>query len=198
MDSSRTPEAAEVIELTVDIVSAYVSNNTVSPSDLPALIASVSKTIHGLGETVVPEAEKPQPAVSIKKSITPDFLFSLEDGRKYKTLKRHLGSLGMTPAEYRKKWSLPSDYPMVAPNYARTRSELAKKAGLGQVRQAVKKPAPAVRSKVTAASTKAAAPKSAAPKSAAKAAAPKTVASKVAAAPVKTKKVGKAAKPASR
>lgn len=127
------------IGITADIVSAYVSNNSVAHADLPKLIAEVHAALVRLakGEEPVEVAEtKPQPAVPIKKSVTPDYIVSLEDGKKYKSLKRHLSSsYGMTPDEYRAKWGLPPDYPMVAPNYAKTRSELAKQMGLGQVRK---------------------------------------------------------------
>jgi predicted transcriptional regulator len=122
-------------ELTADIVSAYVSNNSVAGNDLAQLIEQTHKALDRLarGEPETPEAPKLVPAVPIKKSITPDFLISLEDGKKYKSLKRHLNSqYGMTPEQYREKWGLPTDYPMVAPNYARARSELAKTMGLGK------------------------------------------------------------------
>jgi predicted transcriptional regulator len=104
-------------------------------SDLPGLIQSVYASISGLDAPSTPEADKPVPAVSIKKSVTPDYIISLEDGRHFKSLKRHLGGKGMTPDEYRAKWGLPKDYPMVAPNYAAQRSELAKALGLGQQRR---------------------------------------------------------------
>jgi predicted transcriptional regulator len=122
-------------ELTADIVSAYVSNNSVHLSDLPTLIESVYTSLSGTGASFSPEMEKPVPAVPIKKSVTPDYIVSLEDGRHFKSLKRHLGGKGMTPAEYRTKWGLPKEYPMVAPNYAAQRSELAKALGLGQQRR---------------------------------------------------------------
>ncbi|MFC5507828.1 MucR family transcriptional regulator [Bosea massiliensis] len=126
-----------VIGLVADIVSAYVANNSVPVSELPGLIASTHAAIAGLGAAPVsvPE-EKAIPAVSIKKSITPDFLICLEDGKKFKSLKRHLRtSYDMSPEQYRTKWGLPSDYPMVAPAYAEARSNLAKKMGLGQQRK---------------------------------------------------------------
>jgi predicted transcriptional regulator len=121
-------------ELTADIVSAYVSNHTVRPEDLGALISSVHSALqqapNGIAE---PAAEPQKPAVPVKKSVTPDYIISLEDGQKFKSLKRHLRTTyGMTPAEYRAKWGLPSDYPMVAPNYAKTRSDLARSLGLGR------------------------------------------------------------------
>jgi predicted transcriptional regulator len=123
------------IELTAEIVSAYVSNNPVPASELPALIASVATSLQGIsgGAEIVAPADAQKPAVPIKKSVTPDYLISLEDGKKFKSLKRALSArYGMTPDEYRTKWGLPKDYPMVAPNYAVARSELAKKMGLGR------------------------------------------------------------------
>ncbi|QEL27207.1 MucR family transcriptional regulator (plasmid) [Bosea sp. F3-2] len=129
---------AEIIDLVAHIVSAYVSNNSVPAADLPALIATTHSAITGLGkEPPAPTpAEKPAPAVSIKKSITADFLICLEDGKKFKSLKRHLRTAyDMTPDEYRAKWGLPPDYPMVAPAYAEARSNLAKSMGLGQQRR---------------------------------------------------------------
>jgi predicted transcriptional regulator len=120
--------------MTTDIVSAYVGNNSVAAADLPALIQSVHKALSGVSsgvETV--EVVAKEPAVSVKKSITPDFLVCLEDGRKFKSLKRHLRTkYNMSPEDYRAKWGLPKDYPMVAPNYAAARSNLAKQMGLGQ------------------------------------------------------------------
>jgi predicted transcriptional regulator len=125
-----------VTELAAEVVSAYVSNNPVAASDLAQLIADTHRALDRLarGETaVVAEAPKPIPAVPIRRSVTPDFLISLEDGKKYKSLKRHLNSqYGMTPAQYRDKWGLPVDYPMVAPSYAKQRSEMAKATGLGK------------------------------------------------------------------
>jgi predicted transcriptional regulator len=121
--------------ITADIVSSYVANNSVHRADLPNVIASVHAALQGLATPNPTEPERPEPAVSIRKSVTPDFLISLEDGKKYKTLKRYLAKLGMTPEEYRAKWGLPIDYPMVAPNYAAKRSELARSGGLGQMRK---------------------------------------------------------------
>ena len=128
----------EIIGLVADIVSAYVSNNSVPAADLPALIATTHSAIADLGkEPPAPTlAEKAAPAVSIKKSITADFLICLEDGKKFKSLKRHLRTAyDMTPDQYRAKWGLPPDYPMVAPSYAEARSNLAKSMGLGQQRR---------------------------------------------------------------
>jgi predicted transcriptional regulator len=125
------------IELTATIVSAYVSNNSVPSADLPALIGHVHSALTrvsgGYGEA---PSEPPKPAVSVKKSITPDHIVCLEDGKKFKSLKRHLRTqYNMTPEQYREKWGLPPDYPMVAPNYAAARSHLAKRMGLGQQRR---------------------------------------------------------------
>ncbi len=127
-------DKAEIIEMTTDIVSAYVGNNSVAATDLPSLIQSVHKALSGVSTGVeAAEVAPREPAVSVKKSITPDFLICLEDGRKFKSLKRHLRTkYDMSPEEYRVKWALPKDYPMVAPNYARARSDLAKQMGLGQ------------------------------------------------------------------
>ena len=121
------------LSLTADIVGAYVSKNALPPATLPDLIARVHQSLAGLSSRK--EIEAPTqlvPAVPIKKSVTPDYIISLEDGRKFKSMKRYLGLRNMTPAEYRAKWGLPTDYPIVAPNYAIQRSELAKKLGLGR------------------------------------------------------------------
>lgn len=127
-------EKTEVIEMTADIVSAYVGNNTISAAELPALIQSVHRALAGVSAGVEPvEAAPRDPAVPVRRSITPDFIICLEDGRKFKSLKRHLRTkYNMSPEEYRAKWGLPKDYPMVAPNYAKARSDLAKQMGLGQ------------------------------------------------------------------
>lgn len=124
------------IELTSDIVSSYVSNNTVAAPDLAGLIASVHKALVSAAQkTQELEVVELVPAVPVKKSVGGDFLICLEDGKKFKSLKRHLRThYGLTPEEYRAKWNLPADYPMVAPNYAAARSELAKQMGLGQRR----------------------------------------------------------------
>jgi predicted transcriptional regulator len=122
---------ADVLGLTAQIVSAHVSNNVVAPDSLPSLIQEVYKTLAGVGKEPA-AAERPQPAIPVKKSITPDHIVCLEDGKKLKMLKRHLKtSYNMTPEQYRVRWGLGSDYPMVAPNYAKQRSSLAKKIGLG-------------------------------------------------------------------
>lgn len=127
-------ENSALLEMTADIVSAYVGNNTVSVEAIAPLIASVHATLVQVSTGGVDVAPEPQePAVSVRKSITPDYLICLEDGRKFKSLKRHLRTkYDLSPEEYRAKWGLPKDYPMVAPNYARARSELAKQMGLGQ------------------------------------------------------------------
>jgi predicted transcriptional regulator len=125
------------VELAADIVSAYVSNNSVTSAELPQLIGDIhTALVRVAGGAVEAPAEAPKPAVSVKKSVTPDFIICLEDGKKFKSLKRHLRTqYNMTPEEYREKWGLPADYPMVAPNYAEARSALAKKMGLGQQRR---------------------------------------------------------------
>jgi predicted transcriptional regulator len=135
-------DKSEVIEMTADIVSAYVGNNSVSANDLPALIQSVHRALSGVSTGVeVVEAAPKEPAVPVKRSITPEFLVCLEDGRKFKSLKRHLRTkYNLSPEDYRAKWGLAKDYPMVAPNYAKARSDLAKQMGLGQGgRQAARK-----------------------------------------------------------
>jgi predicted transcriptional regulator len=132
MNNQTGTTSPDVVALTADIVSAYVSNNSISATDLPGLIASLHASITGLTSPPPAEAEKPVPPIPIKKSITPDYIISLEDGRQYKSLKRHLAGRGLTPAEYRTKWGLPKDYPMVSPNYAARRSEMAKASGLGK------------------------------------------------------------------
>lgn len=125
-----------LITLTADIVSAHVSNNSVSVSDLPALIQNVHSALNGLGQPVQAPEVKPEPAVSIRASVKPDYVVCLEDGKKLKMLKRHLMThYQMTPEQYRAKWNLPADYPMVAPNYAEQRRTLAKKIGLGTKRR---------------------------------------------------------------
>ncbi|WP_414472292.1 MucR family transcriptional regulator [Microvirga sp. M2] len=151
------------ISIAADIVSSYVANNSVQRADLPSIIASVHAALQGLSGPQQEETEKPQPAIPVRKSITPDFLISLEDGKKYKSLKRHLGKLGLTPDGYRAKWGLPIDYPMVAPSYAAKRSELAKKMGLGQQRKKAAAKAAAVSDEIVTAPSEAAKPKRRAP-----------------------------------
>jgi predicted transcriptional regulator len=127
--------APDKLQMTVNIVSAFTANNHLAKGDLPALIAAVHSSVESLGkgaeQAALPDA--PTPVVSIRKSITPGYLICLEDGKRFKSLRRHLAVHGMTPEQYREKWKLPPDYPMVASNYAARRSVLAKMSGLGQV-----------------------------------------------------------------
>lgn len=136
-------EKSNVTEMVVTIVAAFVSNNSVPPTELPLLISNVHKALTGLyngGETK--HAEPLTPAVPVKKSIAPDYIICLEDGRKFKSLKRHLRTkYDMSPEDYRAKWGLPKDYPMVAPSYAQARSNLAKQMGLGQGGRKAPRPA---------------------------------------------------------
>jgi predicted transcriptional regulator len=131
-------EHANSIELAAEIMAAFVSHNSLPMPEFPALIASVDAALrqmaHGAAAVALIE-EKREPAVSIRKSVTPDYLICLDDGKKFKTLRRHLATLGMTPDAYRAKWSLPESYPMIAQNYAAQRSEVAKQMGLGQTRK---------------------------------------------------------------
>lgn len=127
-------DQSDLLDMTAGIVSAYVGNNTVTATDVPALIRQVHDALAAIGgpAEALPAAPK-EPAVPVRRSIAPDHLVCLEDGRKFKSLKRHLRTkYDMSPEEYRSKWNLPKDYPMVAPNYAKARSELAKSMGLGQ------------------------------------------------------------------
>ncbi|TGR00958.1 transcriptional regulator [Mesorhizobium sp. M4B.F.Ca.ET.190.01.1.1] len=124
---------SQLIELTADIVSAYVSKNPVPVASLPELIESVNSSLSKIGQPAEPEKPAQAPAVNPKRSVFPDYIICLEDGKKFKSLKRHLDvHYGLTPDEYREKWGLKSDYPMVAPNYAAQRSTLAKASGLGR------------------------------------------------------------------
>ncbi|MBX3430736.1 MAG: MucR family transcriptional regulator [Hyphomonadaceae bacterium] len=127
----------DLVRMAADIAAAYVSANPMQPQDLPALIRTVHSALLEVSGVVGAAIEAaPEPAVSIKKSVTADYIICLEDGKKFKSLKRHLRTrYAMTPDEYRAKWSLPHDYPMVAPNYAKERSNLAKRMGLGQTRK---------------------------------------------------------------
>lgn len=131
-------QRANLIEWAVDIVTAYVGANKVQPDEIPALVSTVFGALRDIstgGVVTVQEAAR-EPAVPIKRSVTPEFIVCLEDGKKFKSLKRHLRTrYGMTPEEYRAKWGLPHDYPMVAPNYAKARSDLAKRMGLGTSRR---------------------------------------------------------------
>tara|TARA_R110002020_G_scaffold39991_9_gene118352 strand:+ start:1015 stop:1440 length:426 start_codon:yes stop_codon:yes gene_type:complete len=125
-----------LIELTAEIVAAYVSNNSVAANDLPNVISQVHMALGGATTPMEEVVEKPKPAVSVRRSIQNDYLICLEDGQKFKSLKRHLMThYGLTPEQYREKWELPADYPMVAPAYAEARSRLAKEMGLGQKRK---------------------------------------------------------------
>lgn len=126
----------DLLTLTADIVASHVANNPVPVADLPHLIEQVFKTLEAVGHSPAPGEGRPEPAVPVKKSVTPDYIVCLEDGKKLKMLKRHLKTrYGMTPDEYRRRWNLPADYPMVAPNYAKQRRVLAKKIGLGTARR---------------------------------------------------------------
>jgi predicted transcriptional regulator len=125
----------EMLELTTEIVAAHVGNNPIAAAELPNLIQSVYRTLVSVGTTPVP-AERPKPAVPVKRSVFPDYIICLEDGKKLKMLKRHLKTAyDMAPEEYRERWGLAPDYPMVAPNYAKHRSDLAKEIGLGTSRR---------------------------------------------------------------
>ena len=144
LDDSET-----LVTLTADIVAAHVSNNSVAISDIPLVIRSVHDALAGLGPKAEPELEPQQPAVSIRSSVKPDYLVCLEDGKKLTMMRRYLmTNFDMTPDDYRAKWNLPKDYPMVAPNYAEKRRELAKRIGLGtKGRGGGRKPAPRGRAK---------------------------------------------------
>lgn len=132
MDNPAFDINETLITLTSDIVAAHVSNNNVDVSDVPSLISNVYAALSGLGEATQEEETPPEPAVSIRASVKPDYIVCLEDGKKLKMLRRHLMThYGMTPDDYRAKWGLPADYPMVAPNYAERRRALAKEIGLG-------------------------------------------------------------------
>ncbi len=145
MSEPSNTNSAEMVELTADIVAAYVGNNSVHVTDLPNVIASIHSALQNLGQPQQPIQEKLTPLMPIKKTITPDHLISLEDGKRYKSLRRHLGGRGLTPEQYREKWGLPKDYPMVAPNYSAQLSEMAKSFGLGQQRKKQVEAAPAKR-----------------------------------------------------
>lgn len=140
---SDQSDSTDLVTVSAALVAAYVSNNSVPAAELPKLINDIHAALRSLGAAVPFEVEKKlEPAVSVRKSITADFIICLEDGKKFKSLKRHIRTqYGLTPAEYRQKWNLPADYPMVAPSYAESRSALAKASGLGQSRKAAA-PAP--------------------------------------------------------
>lgn len=147
-------ENSLLIEMTAEIVAAFVGNNSVPPGDIPGLISQTYAALSGAEAPPVIEPEVKTPAVSVKRSIQPDFIICLEDGRKFKSLKRHLRTkYNLSPEDYRAKWNLPKDYPMVAPNYAAARSTLAKQMGLGQGGRGGA-PAPAPAAKVTKAAAK--------------------------------------------
>ncbi len=135
-ESPDVPASAALIQMTAEVVAAYVTKNHVRAAELPDLISTIHGALSGLGKTMV---EAPTltlvPAVLIKKSVHEDYIVCLDDGKRFKSLKRHIGQLGMTPEQYRAKWGLPADYPMVAPAYAKARSELAKNIGLGSFRR---------------------------------------------------------------
>ncbi|MER8955854.1 MucR family transcriptional regulator [Mesorhizobium sp. M0045] len=131
--SPNLNDQADLVSVTAEIVSAYVSNNPLPVGELSKLIGDTYVALQGIGTPVPPAAIKLEPAVPIKKSVSPDFIICLEDGKKFKSLKRHIGThYNLSPDQYRQKWNLPADYPMVAPNYAATRSALAKSIGLGR------------------------------------------------------------------
>jgi predicted transcriptional regulator len=134
MPDSNTPPSDKV-SLAAEIVAAYISHNSVTPGGLPALIESIHLALTNLGAVeAVPESKPMVPAVSIRRSIRPEYLICLDDGKKFKSLRRHIGALGMTPDQYRRKWGLPENYPMVASEYAAKRSAIAKSLGLGKIR----------------------------------------------------------------
>ena len=138
-DSSHSEK---LLTLVTQIISSYVGHNTVSAADLPSVMSSVYQNLTRLGAGVAAPEARPDPAVPVRKSVTPEYIICLEDGKKLKMLKRHLKTAyNMTPDQYRERWNLPSDYPMVAPNYARQRSKLAKQIGLGTSRRTNKKAA---------------------------------------------------------
>lgn len=133
METIENDMSETLITLTSDIVAAHVSNNNVAVEDVPSLITTVYGALSNLGQDAEEEEPRPEPAVSIRASIKPDYIVCLEDGKKLKMLKRHLMThYNLTPEQYRQRWNLPADYPMVAPNYAERRRELAKKIGLGR------------------------------------------------------------------
>ena len=137
MTSERTElDAAETLHLATEIVAAFVSNNAVAADKLPALLQDVHDAVRALAKGGTASAGSQEPAINVKKSVTPDYIICLEDGKQFKSLKRHLRSqYNLSPDAYREKWGLPVDYPMVAPNYAKARSNLAKQMGLGQQRR---------------------------------------------------------------
>ncbi|TPN83772.1 transcriptional regulator [Mesorhizobium sp. CU2] len=150
MDEEANTAKGEIdlLELTAHIVSAYVAKNRLPAADLGGLIASVASSISGLNRPQEPAAPPPVPAVNPRRSVTPDYIICLEDGKKFKSLKRHIGvHFNLTPEAYRAKWGLPVDYPMVAPNYAASRSQLAKSIGLGRKAEPEPEPVKPARSR---------------------------------------------------
>ena len=134
-DDTANLEASETLQLATDIVAAFVSNNSVPADKLPALLQEVHDAVRALSKGGTASAGSQEPAIPVKKSVTPDYIICLEDGKKLKMLKRYLRTqYGLSPEDYRRKWGLPADYPMVAPNYAKRRSEFAKEIGLGTAR----------------------------------------------------------------
>ncbi|KMO14712.1 MucR family transcriptional regulator [Methylobacterium platani] len=134
MNVEENGSGDRVVDLCAAIITAYVSNNAVPPNELPPMIGAVHSTLTQLMAPPAPEPPKPEPPIPIRRTVTADHIISLEDGKPYKTLKRHLAGRGLTPEQYREKWGLPRDYPMVAATYASQRSELAKNSGLGRRR----------------------------------------------------------------
>lgn len=132
MSENQNSDRTAALEITAHIVAAYLEKNRIPVGQIADLIASVSSQIERLSAPAIPEPIRPVPPVNPKKTISPDAIISLEDGKPYKSLKRHLSTRGLSPDEYRAKWDLPRDYPMVAPNYSAARSALAKKLGLGR------------------------------------------------------------------
>jgi predicted transcriptional regulator len=131
-------ETSNSVDLAAEVVAAFISNNPLPKSELPAFIHAMHSAIHRLRkgpENAPPQAELKAPAVPVRKSVTPDYLICLEDGKRFKSLRRHLKLHGLSPEQYREKWKLPQDYPVVAPNYTALRSAMAKKIGLGQIRR---------------------------------------------------------------
>jgi predicted transcriptional regulator len=141
-ETTVPPSHAHILRMVTDVIASYLKKNPVSASELPDVISSVYAALSGKpAEPAEPAEQRPEPAVSVKRSVTPDFIICLEDGKKLKMLKRHLATAyGMTPDEYRQRWNLPPDYPMVAPNYALQRSNLAKQIGLGSRPRTEEKP----------------------------------------------------------
>ncbi|HNR76436.1 MAG TPA: MucR family transcriptional regulator [Parvularculaceae bacterium] len=138
--TENTLGSSETLQLATDIVAAFVSNNSVSADKLPGLLQEVHDAVRALASGGTASAGSQQPAVPVKKSITPDYVICLEDGKKLKMLKRYIRTqYGMSPEDYRRKWGLPADYPMVAPNYAKRRSDFAKEIGLGRAGAAAPK-----------------------------------------------------------